>query len=333
MNSFQFSQDPEPHRSRTRNILKEHPEVRKLIGKNPLTFLAIAGMVSAMILLSWLLRDSSWWLILLVAYTAGAVMNHSLFVMIHECSHNLIFKSKVSNYFASIIANLPHTLPTAVSFSRYHIKHHSFQGIHELDADLPEVWEARIFGNNFLGKALWLLLFPVFQTIRTFRMKEIKPVDSWIVLNWIVQIAFDVAIIYFFGWKAFLFLLISFFFSVGFHPLGARWVQEHYLVLDPVQETYSYYGKMNSLSFNVGYHNEHHDFPSIPWNKLPELKKQAPSYYDTLKAHYSWTKLFFRFLFDEKITLFDRTIRDNRGKVKLTDESKPDAETVKEMMV
>jgi len=32
------------------------------------------------------------------------------------------------------------------------------------------------------------------------------------------------------GPKALLYLLISFFFSVGLHPLGARWIQEHYLV-------------------------------------------------------------------------------------------------------
>src|SRR5207342_2932808 len=77
-----------------------------------------------------------------------------------------------------------------------------------------------------------------------------------------MQAAFDVAIIMLFGWKAFFFLLISFFFSVGLHPLGARWIQEHYLTLDEDQETYSYYGPLNTLAFNVGYHNEHHDSPT-----------------------------------------------------------------------
>ncbi|MFM5961004.1 MAG: fatty acid desaturase, partial [Dolichospermum sp.] len=99
-----------------------------------------------------------------------------------------------------------------------------------------------------------------------------------IVTNWVAQVAFDIAIVYFFGPQALVFMLISFFFSVGLHPLGARWIQEHYLTLDENQETYSYYGPLNTLAFNVGYHNEHHDFPSVPWNKLPQLKKTAAPY-------------------------------------------------------
>lgn len=328
--SFRFSSSPEPHRIRTLQILKQHPDVKALMGKNPLTVLAIIGLVGGMITLSYLVKDSSWWIVFLVAYCVGAFFNHALFVMIHECSHHLLFKRKSWNSMAAIVANLPHTMPSAISFFRYHIKHHSFQGVHELDADLPDFWEAKLVNNSMLGKAFWLLIFPVFQVIRTFRLKEIRPVDGWIVTNWILQLAFNVAIWMLFGPKAFFFLLISFFFSVGLHPLGARWVQEHYLTLDENQETYSYYGPLNTVAFNVGYHNEHHDFPSVPWNKLPQLKKQAPDFYDRLQSHQSWTKLFFRFLFDKNISLYSRTVRNERGKVKLTDESKPDLEMVKE---
>jgi len=289
-------------------------EIRNLIGKNPWTVWAIIGLTGGMVLLSYLLRQSPWWIILLVAYTAGALMNHSLFVMIHECSHHLLFKKRSLNIFAGIVANLPQVFPSAVSFTRYHLNHHSFQGVHELDADLPNFWEARFFGKGFFSKALWLLLYPFFQVFRITRLREIKPIDGWIITNWVVQLAFNVAIWYFFGPKALLFLLVSFFFAVGLHPLGARWIQEHYLTLDPEQETYSYYGPLNLVSFNVGYHNEHHDFPSVPWNKLPEIKKIAPSAYDSLKSHSSWTLLFFRFLFDRRITLHSRTIRKERGK-------------------
>ncbi len=329
-NCFNFSESPEPHRIRTKRILKDHPEVKQLMGKNPFTVLAIVGLVGAMVAMSYILKDSPWWLFLLVAYTAGAFFSHALFVMIHECSHHLLFKSKTGNYIAGIVANLPHIFPTAISFFRYHIKHHSFQGVHELDADLPDFWEARIINNTTICKVLWLLMFPFFQVVRTFRLKEIKPVSGWIVANWTVQIAFNAIIWIFFGPKALLFMMVSFFFSVGLHPLGARWIQEHYLTLDKNQETYSYYGPLNKLAFNVGFHNEHHDFPSIPWNKLPLLHSQAASYYNSLHSHPSWTKLFFRFLFDKNISLYSRTTRNERGKVALTDESKPDMAMVQE---
>jgi fatty acid desaturase len=95
-------------------------------------------------------------------------------------------------------------------------------------------------------------------------------------MNIVVQLIFDVAIVYFWGWSALAYLGFSFLFSVGLHPLGARWIQEHFLVLDKKQETFSYYGGLNSINMNVGFHNEHHDMPSISWNNLPKLKNIAP---------------------------------------------------------
>jgi sphingolipid delta-4 desaturase len=59
------------------------------------------------------------------------------------------------------------------------------------------------------------------------------------------------------------------------------------------------------------------------------IKNTAPEYYDSLHSHNSWTKLFFRFLFDKNISIFDRTIRGDRGKVPLTDESVPDTDIFK----
>jgi sphingolipid delta-4 desaturase len=316
-NDFTHTDEREPHHDRTRQILRDHPQVRALIGKNPLTFLLIVAVVVGQVALAGALHDAPWWAILLAAYAVGAFADHALFVMVHECAHNLIFRTTRMNVIAAIIANLPQFFPSAVSFRRYHLKHHSFQGVHELDADLPGYWEARLINNYSIGKALWLLFFPIFQITRTARTKEIAIVDGWILLNWAVQIAFNVAVWMLLGPKAFLYLLLSFFFSVGLHPLGARWIQEHYLT-QGTQETYSYYGGLNLVAMNVGYHNEHHDFPSVPWNRLPELKRQVPEAYDSLHAHYSWTRLLLRFLFDQEISLFSRILRKNRGGVAVT---------------
>ena len=60
-------------------------------------------------------------------------------------------------------------------------------------------------------------------------------------------------------------------------------------------------GIMNVILFNVGYHNEHHDFPYIPYNKLPEVKRIAAEYYDNIPYHTSWVKVLWDFIFDEDL--------------------------------
>jgi sphingolipid delta-4 desaturase len=63
----------------------------------------------------------------------------------------------------------------------------------------------------------------------------------------------------------------------------------------------SYYGPLNPILFNVGYHVEHHDFPYIPHTKLPELKRIAGEYYDHLPYHTSWVKVIWDFIFDREM--------------------------------
>jgi len=66
---------------------------------------------------------------------------------------------------------------------------------------------------------------------------------------------------------------------------------------------------MNIFSFNVGYHNEHHDFPKIPWTRLPALKAMAPEFYDNLPFHTSWMLVLWKFLTDPRISIYNRTKR------------------------
>ena len=150
--------------------------------------------------------------------------------------------------------------------------------------------------------------------------------DRWTWINLGVQIAVNTAVYLAFGPRALAYLALSFFFSIGLHPLGARWIQRHYLTGGGEQETFSYYGMLNRLTFNVGYHTEHHDFPSVAWNRLPDIRAIAPEHYVELRSHMSWTRLLFQFLFDREISLFSRIVREDRGRVGLEDEVKPDVE-------
>src|SRR4051794_28326807 len=51
--SFNWSDDHEPHKSRTKIIIKEHPEIRSLIGRNPYTFLVILLCVGVQMVLTY----------------------------------------------------------------------------------------------------------------------------------------------------------------------------------------------------------------------------------------------------------------------------------------
>lgn len=323
MKEFLVSPEAEPHIGRTREIIQKYPQIKKLMGRNPMTFAFIVAIVTLQLVLAWFSASLAWYWILLLAYAVGAFANHALFTLIHECAHNMVFQSRIANLWAGILCDLPNAFPSSVQFRKYHLKHHAFQGNYEIDADIPSVWEAKLIGNSFFGKSIWLLFFPLFQLTRPPRLKEVEFNSLWMWIDLVVVLAVDALLFYFFGYKALLYLVASFFFSVGLHPLGGRWIQEHYLVAAP-QETYSYYGPLNKLAFNVGYHNEHHDFAYVPWNKLPEIKAIAPEYYDNLVYHTSWSKLVWKFLTDPQMSLFSRTIRDNKGGIQVTKDAETD---------
>lgn len=207
---FEYSETAEPHRARTKEIIKAYPEIRTLIGRNPYSMLLILLIVTIQFTISYLMFSQPWWLALIVSYAVGAFANHSLYVLIHESAHNLIFRNRNMNFISGIIADLPNVLPSAISFRQYHLKHHSFQGHYDLDADIPSRWEARLIGNTFPGKAMWLLFFPLFQALRPPRLKEIPFLSKWIVLNMLVVFSVDILVIYFWGLTSFLYLAFSF---------------------------------------------------------------------------------------------------------------------------
>ena len=306
--SFVATSRPEPHGERAKHILRDHPEVRALFGPTAISFAVIVGVVSLQLAIAFALREQPLWLVAVTAWGIGAFCNHAMYVMIHEAAHSLIFRRRYANELAAILADCINVIPAAISFRTYHLKHHAYQGVLELDADLASPWEARLIGTSSAREALWLLLFPLFTMARPARVQSIRLFTGWTLVNWIVVLAVDVLVLWHMGATALAYLFLSFLFSIGFHPLGARWIQEHYL-MTPEQETYSYYGPLNWVAFNVGYHNEHHDFPAVPWSRLPALNRLAREHYDPLIAHRSWTRLWLRFVLDRQLSLFSRMVR------------------------
>jgi sphingolipid delta-4 desaturase len=73
------------------------------------------------------------------------------------------------------------------------------------------------------------------------------------------------------------------------------------------------------ISWNVGYHNEHHDFPRVPGWRLPQVKAIAPEFYEHLPQYDSYCKVMWNFVFDPKITPYSRVVRQNKKNPPKTD--------------
>ncbi|RWW35660.1 hypothetical protein BHE74_00059380 [Ensete ventricosum] len=346
---FFWSYTDEPHASRRKEILARYPQIRELFGPDPWAFLKVKRsshfswpaflnlallwqkdriwsdfslvfaliccrilptFISAVVLLQlWTatcLHDASWLKILVVAYFFGSFLNHNLFLAIHEISHNLAFSTPSYNRWLGILANLPIGVPMSVTFQKYHLEHHRYQGVDGMDMDIPSHIEAHVVTNT-IAKSIWVLFQLFFYALRPVFLKP-KPPGLWEFTNLTIQLALDASLVYFWGWKSFAYLILATFVGGGVHPMAGHFISEHY-VFNPEQETYSYYGPLNLMTWSVGYHNEHHDFPRIPGTKLYKVKEIAPEYYENLKSYRSWSQVIYMYIMDRTVGPFSRMKR------------------------
>lgn len=81
------------------------------------------------------------------------------------------------------------------------------------------------------------------------------------IVNIITAVTFDSIMYYFFGAKTTVYFVLSTVLGLSLHPISGHFIAEHY-VFKEGHETYSYYGPLNAITYNVGYHNERkNDYP------------------------------------------------------------------------
>ncbi|CAD5113593.1 DgyrCDS2754 [Dimorphilus gyrociliatus] len=292
--------EEEPHSDRRKEILRKYPQIKKLMGHDPWMVVFVTIEIIIQLFMCYIIQDANWPTLLISAYVIGGTINHSLGSAIHEIGHNLAFGHKYPlwNRALGFWTNLPMGIPISVTYKRYHSDHHRYLGHDEKDVDVPTVFESWLFRHPLL-KIIWLILHPVIHGIRPY-VKSPKPPNWLEITNLICQFSFNFFILYVFGYKALAYLIIGTLMALGCHPLAGHFISEHYL-FNKGQATHSYYGPLNFILYNVGYHNEHHDFPYIPWRKLPEVRKIAPEYYDNIPCHTSWFKVIWDFIWDENM--------------------------------
>lgn len=303
----------EPHLKRKHTILREHPEVEKLYGTDIRTLYVTAAINIVQLSIAYVFGKvwtPPWYIFALVAYFIGGTLTGMIGVVIHEACHCLVFKDKWKNRHFGLFANIALPVPIAQSFRRYHIEHHTWQGVEGMDPDLPLEWEKTLIRGNALCKFLWIMIYPVMYVVRGAVMQSERGLtpSKWEIINVVFTVISDALIQYFCGWRGLMYLFASLWFGYSLHPGAAHFVQEHY-TFDDGQETYSYYGILNIPFMNIGYHNEHHDFQKIPWSNLPALRSLANDYYDKLAYHTSWLMVHYKFISQPAVGPQSRVIR------------------------
>lgn len=317
------------HRDRRLAILKDHPELRELSGPNPWSLLCLAGLVALHIATAWLVRDGGVWWVFAVAFCWGQLLLHAGGALVHDAAHSLILGGSrgqlvVDLLFDTLLTSFGHHKTYQLDHT---YSHHPCLGDYERDYEHRDV--CRVLGRRELrrdrpaihGSLLALHLFLDILPFGFVKSNDLiahlekralpvsvrdparnvpgPPVPRRLSL---ACSAVSLATLAAVGWALGPWALLYWVWSLSIF-------QGHWAISNMGQiisehpdgnlgvPTRSTYGPWNWLLFNTGYHDEHHTFPGVPWNRLPELHAAAPEMFTAVGEHgyfYWWWCYVFR---------------------------------------
>jgi sphingolipid delta-4 desaturase len=317
------------HAQRKKAIMKAHPEIAQLQGTDWKTFPLACIYAAVFTVLGIWACQYSWWIQLILAYTVGGYCAFCASVLGHDGVHGLAGGGAI-NDLTCIIGFLPGFIGAMGQFFKVeHIWHHSVV-VDRVVRFGPQ--HSNFFKKLFvvtLTYAVVVAAFAVLSALMLIQMtvhailhllgkrKTLFPTQTripafsrfphglhgWMYFNLVLSLVYEGVQLYYFGYGPVLFRLISCVISNGPSPLGMRNVQEHYYQRKGQPTTSVYAGLVNTLTFNIGFHVEHHDFSTIPCMRLPKIREIAPEHYNTLFAYRSYTEVLTRFFTDPGIPL------------------------------
>ncbi len=201
-------------------------------------------------------------------------------------------------------------MPVAETFRYYHLLHHVHQGEDGTDTDLPTELEGRSLRGP-VRKLLWVAGQGFAYALRPLFVHPKKPSVGEL-LNLLLQLAFNALVLYFWGVKALAYLPISSLIVMGLHPVAGHYVSEHYVFREG-QETYSYYGPLNRLTFNVdAITTSTTIFRASQAHAWRAPQAGTRKYYDSLFHHSSWTKTLWQYVARADLGGYSRVKRTRR---------------------
>ncbi len=296
-----------PHNT-SRSIPERLPasKIKELSGLDPVKALAATAeewaSIAAAIALCWYFWHP-------VLYAVAAIFigsrQHALLILGHDASHYRYLPTRWQNeLFANLFLMWP-TFASVEGFRKFHGTHHQYTNLpadgnrhiwhtHDAAGELAPDWK---FPKTRIGLALVLLrraafLTGIFWIVRGLVGSTLVPSPGWMRAARFAFYASAAGASTFLGaWYAFLLYWIVPYCTWHIAAQYMRIICEHSAV-ESDEEEYSITRstvptRLESIFIlprNVGYHIEHHWYPSVPWYRLPELH-QALMEREGFRAH------------------------------------------------
>jgi fatty acid desaturase len=231
----------------------------------------------------------------LIAVISIGARQHALLILGHDASHYRTLPTRWQNdLFANLFLMWP-TFASVEAFRKFHGTHHQYTNLsndgnrhiwhtHDAAGELAPDWK---FPKTRAGLALVLLrraffLTGMFWIVRGLVGSLLIPSPHWMLVAKVAFYASVAGALTVFGaWHAFLLYWIVPYCTWHIAVQYARLICEHSAV-ESDEEEYAITRttiptRLESILIlprNVGYHIEHHWYPSVPWYRLPELHQQ-----------------------------------------------------------
>jgi fatty acid desaturase len=298
--------------------------------------LTIAFEFSFFIAGSWLLEQCRPWSVWFwVVETALAISMYRMFVILHECGHQCLFRNRAVNDIIGTLAG-PACLVPYLPWKHIHADHHQWVGVIDKDptqAHLLELqklgrWQRlmlRVFWKTWLPIPFIKFVFELFwgQPFRELRRGDARRAGLGFV-SLLVCVAPHAALIAWFGFGHYAAIMLPrlLLFYMFFEMINLPQHSGHFPFLsrthprpipfreqDEITRT-TYLPRLLAVIFcyNFNLHTEHHLFPTMPWYRLPRITEKLRRCDDCQYEEVGFISFMMALRWGDPLDLYEKTL-------------------------
>ena len=201
----------------------------------------------------------------------------------HYFSHLPFFRSKRANNAFAALNSLTIAAPQTL-FSIFHLNHHRYNNDSlDVESMTTKDWSSIFRHSKVRGEPESLITYSLFGPFRTdiaelFRVSKKKNRHKQALFEGFIMLGFYGALAFINPLAFGLFFLPVLYFGQAFGHLESYVEHLHSTDFDDKnRDSVSCYSRVyNFLTFNNGYHQEHHVYPQKHWSKLPPIRSELP---------------------------------------------------------